>query len=125
MGRKKGGGAHGKALSGEDKHALDMYRANVDGHKLDLSMQSISRVSVPALERLSSISASPEASSVALVTAVDLSLNAQLGALPEDFGRLRLLVRLDVSRCALEKLPESFGQLESLRYLDLVHNKLR
>jgi len=61
----------------------------------------------------------------------DLNLEApafffkgDLKKLPDNFGNLISLQKLDLSSCNLTLLPKSIGKLEGLRILDLYENKL-
>eukprot|EP00730_Choanoeca_flexa_P016598 TRINITY_DN7880_c0_g1_i2.p1 TRINITY_DN7880_c0_g1~~TRINITY_DN7880_c0_g1_i2.p1 ORF type:complete len:295 (+),score=70.35 TRINITY_DN7880_c0_g1_i2:235-1119(+) len=99
MGRKK-------AAKRESK-----YKDNVEGVKLDLSMQSLDSISVIDLALLP------------FATSIDLSLN-HLKSLPDNFPTLDHIVVLDLSKNQIDALPDTFGQLTSLKRLDLLGNNL-
>jgi Leucine-rich repeat (LRR) protein len=51
--------------------------------------------------------------------------NSRLITLPESFGELKLLEKLDLSSNSLESIPESFGKLQSLKELNLEDNEIQ
>lgn len=114
MGKKKSGGSRSSGGAGVDAQTLALYKESTQGNAVDLSLQSLRSLSLPALSQVGS-----------MITSLDLSLNAELRQLPSQMAdTLPLLVKLDLSKCNLEALPEDFGLFEALKHLDLVGNRL-
>eukprot|EP00948_MAST-09A_sp_MAST-9A-sp1_P000149 g149.t1 len=59
------------------------------------------------------------------IFSLNISRNFRLQAISEKISKLKNLVYLDASHCAIRELPESMTELTSLRTLNIAQNKLQ